>query len=176
MGEPTSNRPTRTRARSSAPFALALFAAGLIAAPTWAHGRAWNSVEPGTTKREEVVKRFGPATKVVSVEGKEVLAYLEKQAIRGTSQVQFRVDPATGLVDRIDVFPNRVIEKDAIENTYGPACPASAPPAGGCYLKKVTDDFRTYLYYAKSGVAVFLNDDAKTVQSLVFQIPPRSSP
>jgi hypothetical protein len=106
---------------------------------------------------------------VVIAEGKEVVAYFDEKAIKGTRQVQFTVDVGTQHIERISVFPGPVIDKESIESTYGPACPASGKqPATPCYQKKLTDDFRTYLFYARHGLAVFLNEDGKTVQSLTF--------
>ena len=37
------------------------------------------------------------------------------------------------------------------------------------YTKKLTEDFRTYFLYAKLGMAVFFNEDGKTVHSFIFQ-------
>lgn len=141
----------------------------LVAAPALA--RAWNGIEPGVNKRDDVVKKFGEPSKTVTSEGKEILAYLGKEAIRGTSQAQFRVDATTKLVERIDVFPGPVIDKEAIESTYGPACPQGPQPATACYVKRVTDDFQTYFLYGKLGLAIFFNEDGKTVHSFIFQAP-----
>jgi hypothetical protein len=151
--------------------ALCLWAALAAAKP-------WNGVDPGATKKDEVVKRFGEPSRTVQAEGKEVLAYFGPQAIKGTSQTQFRVDPASQLVERIDVFPGPNIERDVVESTYGPACPSSAinTSGGPCYFKKLTDDFRTYFLYPRLGLAVFFNEDGKTVQSFIFQPPKGSSP
>src|SRR4051794_37264753 len=118
----------------------ALTTALLLLAAT-AGAKPWNGVDPGTTKREDLVKKFGEPSRAVQLEGKEVLAYFGPQAIKGTSQTQFRVDPTTQLVERIDVFPGPVIEKDAVESTYGPNCNAGGGGAV-CYFKKLTDDFR----------------------------------
>jgi len=131
--------------------------------------KPWNGIDPGVSTRAEVVKKFGEPSKTLEVEGKEVLGYLGPNAIRGTQQAQFRVDPATQLIERIDVFPAPVIDKDTIENTYGRICPTTGPqPAGNCYVKKLTEDFKTYFQYVKLGLAIFFNDDAKTVQSFIF--------
>jgi hypothetical protein len=146
----------------------------LLVAPV-ASARAWNGIEPGVTHRDEVVKRFGPPTKTLNVEGHPVLAYTGSGAIKGTAQAQFRLDPTTGLVERIDVFPGPVVDRDAVESNYGPPCPATAAAASGaCFLKKLTEDFRTYYFYPRLGLAVFFDEDGDKVQSFVFQ-PPRSS-
>ena len=45
----------------------------LLLLSTLARAKAWNGVEPGVTRRDEVVKRFGPPSKTLTVSGKEVL-------------------------------------------------------------------------------------------------------
>jgi hypothetical protein len=153
------------------PVIAILFAAATAIVSLPAAAKPWQGIEPGTSRKEEVLKKFGDPSRTMSQDGKEILAYFSKEAIKGTTQAQFKVDPATGLVERIDVFPAPVIEKDTIENSYGGACPAGAMPATPCYLRKLTDDFRTYFLYVKIGVAIFFNEDGKTVQSFVFTTP-----
>lgn len=150
---------------------IAIVAVLLAAAPAVA--KPWQGIEPGQSKRDQIIQKFGEPSRVVTNEGKEIIAYLEQKAIKGTKQVQFRVDPGTQLVERIDVFPGPVIDKESVESTYGNACPASGrQPAAPCYQKKITDDFRTYLLYPKLGLAVFLNEDGKTVHSFIFTPQP----
>jgi len=137
-----------------------------------ARAKAWNGIEPGITHREEVVKRFGPPSKTVTVSGKEVLAYTDSAAMKGTSQAQFRVDPATRLVERIDVFPATVVDHETVEATFGPVCPKTgAPQPAACFQKKLTDDFRTYYVYARLGLAVFFDETEDRVQSFVYTAP-----
>lgn len=150
---------------------IAIVAVLLAAAPAVA--KPWQGIEPGQSKRDQVIQKFGEPSRVVTNEGKEIIAYLEQKAIKGTKQVQFKVDPGTQLVERIDVFPGPVIDKESVESTYGNACPASGKQsAAPCYQKKITDDFRTYLLYPKLGLAVFLNEDGKTVHSFIFTPQP----
>jgi len=150
---------------------IAIVAVLFAAAPAVA--KPWQGVEPGQTRREQVIQKFGEPSRVVTSEGKEVIAYLGERAIKGTKQVQFKVDPGTQLVERIDVFPGPVIDKESVESTYGNACPSGKAAASGpCYQKKLTDDFRTYMLYAKLGLAVFLNEDGKTVHSFIFTPQP----
>jgi hypothetical protein len=149
---------------------IAIVAVLLAAAPAVA--KPWQGIEPGQSKRDQVIQKFGEPSRIVTNEGKEVIAYLEQKAIKGTKQVQFKVDPGTQLVERIDVFPGPVIDKESVESTYGNACPAGKAPAAPCYQKKITDDFRTYLLYPKLGLAVFLNEDGKTVHSFIFTPQP----
>jgi len=151
---------------NSAPMRPSLFLSLLLASAALA--KPWQGIEPGTSKKAEVIDKFGPPSKVVKSEGAEILAYLGEQAIKGAKQAQFRVELATGLVDRIDVFPGPIIDKDAIETTYGPMC-ASPKGGGACYVKKLTDDFRTYFQYLSMGLTVFFKEDGKTVHSFVFQ-------
>ena len=150
---------------------IAIVAVLLAAAPAVA--KPWQGIEPGQSKRDQVIQKFGEPSRIVTNEGKEIIAYLEQKAIKGTKQVQFKVDPGTQLVERIDVFPGPVIDKESVESTYGNACPAAGKqPAAPCYHKKITDDFRTYLLYPKLGLAVFLNEDGKTVHSFIFTPQP----
>ena len=150
---------------------IAIVAVLFAAAPAVA--KPWQGVDPGQTKREQLIQKFGEPSRVVTAEGKEVIAYLGERAIKGTKQVQFKVDPGTQLVERIDVFPGPVIDKESVESTYGNACPSGKAAASGpCYQKKLTDDFRTYMLYAKLGLAVFLNEDGKTVHSFIFTPQP----
>ncbi|MFE8597506.1 hypothetical protein KYC5002_18535 [Archangium violaceum] len=149
---------------------IAIVAVLLAAAPVVA--KPWQGVEPGQTKKELLIQKFGEPSRTVTTEGKEIIAYFDQKAIKGTKQVQFKVDPGTQLVERIDVFPGPVIDKESVESTYGNACPAGKAPAGPCYQKKLTDDFRTYMLYAKLGLAVFLNEDGKTVHSFIFTPQP----
>ncbi|AGC44794.1 hypothetical protein MYSTI_03482 [Myxococcus stipitatus DSM 14675] len=143
--------------------ALAVFALAFPAA-----AKPWQGVEPGVTKKDEVIKKFGEPSRTVSQDGKETIAYLGKEAIKGTSQAQFKVDPTSQLIERIDVFPGPVIDKETIETSYGPACPSGPVPSAPCYQRKLTDDFRTYFLYPKLGLAIFFNEDGKTVQSFTF--------
>lgn len=150
-----------------------IFVLALIFVAPAALARPWQGIEPGSSTRQDVVKKFGEPSKVVPMAGgKETLAYFQKQAIRGTTQAQFRVDQQTGKVERIDVFPGPVVERETVEATYGPPCSASGKqPAAACFIKKLTDDFRTYYLYQRLGLAIFFNEDGKTVHSFVFQSP-----
>ena len=144
----------------------------LLLVASAASAKAWNGIEPGVSRRDEVVKRFGPPSKTLTVSGKEVLAYTDSAAMKGTSQAQFRVDPTTGVVDRIDVFPATVVDHETVEATFGPPCPKSgAPQPAACFQKKLTDDFRTYYLYARLGMAVFFEENEDRVQSFVYTAP-----
>lgn len=138
--------------------------------PAVALAKPWNGIDPGVSQKAEVTAKFGSPTRTVkAADGTEILAYLGKQAIKGTTQAQFKVASKSGTVERIDVFPGPKIDKDAVENSYGKACPPGPVPEAPCYLKKVTDDFRVYFHYAKLGLAIFFNEDGVTVNSFIFQ-------
>jgi hypothetical protein len=148
----------------TSPLAIAL-----LIAPC-AFAKPWNGIEPGVSHRDEVVKKFGAPSKTVQVEGKEILAYVGPQTIKGTTEAQFKIDAGTKVVERIDVFPGPTVDKDTVESTYGPPCPPGPQPATACYVRKLTDEFQTYFFYSKLGLAIFLNEDGKTVHSFVFQV------
>lgn len=138
----------------------------LVSAPALA--KPWHGIEPGVSRLEMVIEKFGAPTRRVPTGAKEILAYIGAQAIRGTKQAQFRVDSRTGTVERIDVFPAPVIDLSGIEESYGPVCRKGGEVP--CYVKKVTKDQRVYLDYVSLGLAIFLNADGKTVHSFVFQL------
>ncbi|HVE82203.1 MAG TPA: hypothetical protein VND93_05125 [Myxococcales bacterium] len=149
----------------------ALTLAAFIALAPAALAKPWNGIDPGTSKKDEVIKKFGDPSKVVKSDkdAKETLAYLGEKAIKGTTQAQFKVDAQSGTVERIDVFPGPVIDKDMVESSYGAACPSAPPmPKDPCYVKKITDNFKAYFVYVKLGLAVFFKEDNKTVSSFVF--------
>jgi hypothetical protein len=89
--------------------------------------------------------------------------------MKGTSQAQFRVEPSTGVVERIDVFPATAIDRETVEATFGPVCPkAGAAQPAACFQKRLTDDFRTYYVYTRLGLAVFFEENEDRVQSFVY--------
>ena len=105
---------------------LAITAVLLFAIP--AAAKPWQGIEPGVSKREEIIQKFGEPSRLVTNDNKEIIAYFSKEAIKGTTQAQFKVDATTKIVERIDVFPGPVIDKETIENSYGPACPSGPSP------------------------------------------------
>ena len=145
--------------RVSSSVLVVLLAGSALAKP-------WNGIEPTVTTKDAVVKKFGEPSKVTLVSGREVLTYSAFKAIKGTVQAQFRIDPATGTVDRIDVFPEPVIDQDAIEKNYGAEC--SPGESDGCYVRRAQDKKPAYFLYAKLGLAIFFKEDGKTVQSFAF--------
>jgi hypothetical protein len=131
--------------------------------------KAWNGITPGVSTRDEVVKKFGEPSKVVAAGGREVLAYQQGKLIKGTTQAQFKVDPKTSIVERIDVFPAPVLSLEDIASAYGPLCSAQAPETREkpCYLKR-EDEKKMYVVYVRLGLAVFFTSDGKSVQTFAF--------
>lgn len=148
-----------------------LFPLLFLVSLTWAwapvHARAWRGIDPGKSRREDIVRAFGEPSKALTLNGKEVLAYYARNAIKGTSQVQFKVNPVSGTVERIDVFPGPVIDKAAVEGSYGPACTTKSNPAP-CYTARIDGQGQLRFRYATVGMLVFFNPDGTTVQSFVF--------
>jgi hypothetical protein len=139
-----------------------MLAGGALAKP-------WNGIVPGSSTKADVVKRFGPPTKTVTQNGREVMAYQKANLIKGTTQAQFKIDVKTQVVDRIDVFPAPVLTLADVSQAYGPACTVEAPETAErpCYLKR-DDPQRSYVTYARLGLAIFFGPDGNTVQSFAF--------
>jgi hypothetical protein len=140
---------------------LAMLVAMTVAKP-------WQGIEPGVSTRDDIIEKFGKPTKTVTGDGQEVLAYQKGNQITGTKQAQFKVDSKTGVVQRIDVFPEPKLVLKQIEKKYGPECGAkgSDTKEKPCYLKRVEPQ-RMYVVYGKLGLAVFFSDDG-TVASFAF--------
>jgi len=131
--------------------------------------KPWNGITPGVSTRDEVLKKFGEPSKVVTTAGRDVLAYQTGKLIKGTTQTQFRIDQKTNVVERIDVFPAPLLTLDDITGAYGPACTPQTPETAEkpCYLKR-EDEKRFYVVYVKLGLAVFFTSDGKSVQTMAF--------
>lgn len=142
----------------------------VVLAAASAFAKPWNGITPGKSKKADVVEKFGQPSKLVNAGGREVYAYLKEKAIKGTVQAQFKVDPATGVVDRIDVFPAVEVNRTDVVDSYGKECPEkppSGPDAPACFLKR-TDGRRVYYLYANLGLAIFFKEDSDQVQSMTF--------
>jgi hypothetical protein len=133
-----------------------------------AQAKPWQGITPGKSKKADVIEKFGAPTKQVNSGGREVYAYLKEKAIQGTVQAQFKVEPGSGVVDRIDVFPAVEVSRKEVVEQYGTECPekpkADAPT---CFLKR-TDGKRVYYLYNQLGLAVFFKEDSDVVQSMTF--------
>ncbi|MFZ5445778.1 MAG: hypothetical protein ACOZQL_37645 [Myxococcota bacterium] len=135
--------------------------------PALAVARPWQGIVPGGSSCIDVVGKFGEPTKTVTANGLEVLVYSGARAIKGTVQAQFKCDPTSKEVKRIDVYPEPILDAAAIEKSYGQACEATQAQEP-CYWKRETAQKHVYFQYAKLGLAVFFKEDGKTVQSFAF--------
>ena len=144
----------------------------LALTPMLGLAKPWQGIVPGGGSSElDVIGKFGEPTRRLSARGQSVLVFSGAQAIKGTVQAQFKSDPATKEVQRIDVYPEPVIDREAIEKSYGRSCEAT----GGsepCYWRKETAQKHPYFLYPKLGLAIFFKDDDKTVLSFAF-LPPQ---
>jgi hypothetical protein len=148
--------------------ALGIVAAAAFSRPAFA--KPWNGITPGSSTKVDVVKRFGEPTKKVSEKGKEVVAYIGEQAIKGTTQTQFTLN-ASGVVEQIVVFPSSQVDKATVEDNFGPPCSGAPASAAACYTKKLTDDYRTYFWYKRLGLVIFFTEDGKSVYSFMYNAP-----
>ncbi len=139
----------------------------LVLLPALALSKPWQSIHPGGSSAIDVVGKFGEPSKKVAARGQEVLIYAGAKAIKGTVQAQFKCDPDSKEVKRIDVYPEPVIDASAIEASYGKACDA-LKPVEPCYYAKETAQKQVYFLYLKLGLAIFFKDDGKTVLSFAF--------
>lgn len=146
------------------PLASVLFL--LAASPSLA--KPWQGITPGKSKKADVVEKFGAPSKQVNAGGREVYAYLKEKAIQGTVQAQFKVDPASGLVDRIDVFPSVEVKRSEVVESFGAECPEKPKPEGPDCFHKRTDGKRVYYLYQALGLAVFFKEDSDLVQSMTY--------
>lgn len=136
--------------------------------------KPWNGLDPGVASALDVVDKFGEPTKHVSIKGKDVLVYSGDRAIKGTIQVQFKVDPKSQTVERIDLYPEPVITSAQIQKSYGEVC-AARGPTEPCFYSRETPSKRRYFLYLKLGLAIFFKDDNETVKSFSF-LPAGSVP
>ena len=140
----------------------------LTLTPLLASAKPWQGISPGGGSSElDVVGKFGEPSRKLSARGQLVLVCSGVQAIKGTVQAQFKCDPATKEVQRIDVYPEPVIDIAAIEKSYGKSC-ESTGGAEPCYWRKETAQKHPYFLYPKLGLAIFFKDDDKTVLSFAF--------
>jgi hypothetical protein len=150
-----------------------IIAALALASSAWA--KPWMGIAPGKSTREDVIVKFGDPLKELEDGGDKVLGFGGAKAIKGTEQVQIRIGSVSNVVERIDVFPQAIIDREAIEGTYGQRCGAGGV-APACYEVKVTDDFKPYFFFGQLGVAVFFDQDPPKVSSFVFSRPVAPTP
>jgi len=135
-----------------------------VAFPGGAHARAWKGITPGATTQAEVVEKFGEPTTKTKRTGRTVLAYYGEQALEGTRQAQFHVDPQ-GVVVEITIFLTAQLDAESIEGTYG------KPPQ----RTFVEDTFQKVWLYPTQGVTVYFNKEGN-VEALTFAPGTKSQP
>ena len=128
----------------------------LALAPGLASARAWKGVNPGTSTQQEVVDRFGEPTTRTKRSGRTVLAYYGEQALEGTRQAQFHVDPQNVVIE-ITIFLTAQLDQESIEGTYG------KPPQ----RTFVEDTFQKVWVYPQQGVTVYFGKEGN-VEALTF--------
>lgn len=139
----------------------------LCLAALCAEARPWNGITPGKSTKADVIEKFGAPSKQLNTGGREVYAYLKDKAIKGTVQAQFKVNPQSGVVDRIDVFPAVEVAREDIVDSYGPECTGKEEKDAPCFFKR-TDGKKVYYLYQSLGLAIFFKEDAPVVLSMTF--------
>jgi hypothetical protein len=120
-------------------------------------GNCWKEIEPGISRREDVVNRFGLPNAIFTVSDPEVLGYADSAKMKGTLKVNFIVDPATAVVQEIHVYPAPAIKHGTIESHLGPECPeARAPQPTACFQRAAGPD--RYVY-SRLNLEVFFERD-----------------
>ena len=150
-----SSRAMRAHA-SAAALALSL---ALSMVPAIASARAWHGLNPGTSTKAEVVKKFGSPTRELPMTARYAsgLIYQAKESEDyGAEEAQFFFDDKGKLTD-IFVFPAVALKKDDIVKAYGTA-----------FEERRTDDFRLYFQYKADGFVVFFDKDNDSVYQLEF--------
>lgn len=144
-------------------FLLACLSSALSSA------KPWQGIQPGASSALDVFGKFGEPTKKTEVKGQVVLVYSGLRAPGGTVQAQFKLEPGSQTVARIDVYPAPQIDKAAVEKSYGPKCDEKAPEkTEPCYFLKESEGKKApYFVYLKLGLAVFFKPDG-TVLSFAF--------
>ncbi len=149
----------------------------LVVLASWSRAalaKPWNGLDPGVASVIDVIGKFGEPGKRVTLKGKDVLVYSGDRALKGAVQVQFKVDPKSQTVERIDLYPEPVITSAQIQKSYGEACAAHGP-VEPCFYSRETPTKHRYFLYLKLGLAIFFKDDNETVKSFSF-LPAGSSP
>src|SRR5574337_908306 len=88
----------------------------LAIGPAAASARAWKGITPGTSTQADVTEKFGEATTKTKRASRTVLAYYGEQALDGTRQAQFHVDPQ-GVMVEIAIFLTAQLDAESIEGT-----------------------------------------------------------
>lgn len=140
---------------------------GLLLVSSAVFAKPWQGIQPGVSSTLDVYGKFGEPTKKTDVKGQTVLIYAGLQAIPGTVQAQFKLSPGADTVARIDVYVSPVIDKAAVEESYGPQCDAKKKDPdlqSPCYfVKEAGAGKKPYLVYLRLGLAVFFKDDGNVL-------------
>src|SRR5512138_2606762 len=131
--------------------------AAMLLGPSLPEARAWKGINPGTSKRDDVVTRFGEPSSRKVRGTRTVLAYYGDQALEGTTQAQFQVD-ASGTVQEITIFLATPLDAETIEGTYG-------RPTQKTFVE---DTFQKVWIYAGQGVTVYWAKDGTGAEALSF--------
>lgn len=149
---------------------------GILLLSSAVFAKPWQGIQPGVSSTLDVFGKFGEPTKKTDIKGQTVLIYAGLQAIPGTVQAQFKLTPAGDTVARIDVYVSPVIDKAAVEESYGPQCPPKKKDPdleSPCYfLKDSGGGKKPHFVYQRLGLAVFFKEDG-TVLSFAF-LPPKA--
>ncbi len=131
----------------------------LFAIPSTSFGRAWHGLNPGTSTKNEVIKKFGSPTRELPMTASyaSALVYQAKEAQEyGADEAQFFFDNA-GKLTSVFVFPAVEMKKDDVIKAFGTA-----------FEERRTDDFRLYFQYKAEGFVVFFGKDNDTVYQLQY--------
>jgi hypothetical protein len=151
---------------------LAIVLGMLIGPP--AQALSWKGIEPGTSTRADVVAAFGAPSRTVESGGTDILAYLGAQALEGARQAHFRIDRATSVVQRVDIFPAPTLPLNRLDTLYGPPCGAGGPSQQPCY-QPAPKKAHQYVY-PQTGLLVHMEPDGQTVKVLTLRSLPRPAP
>lgn len=147
------------RSRSRRALLAAFLTAAMLVPLGAARAQPWQNIVPGQSTEKDVVGRFGQPAKRLQEKGRTVFSYQEDHAIKGARQANFYFDKK-GVVVEIHVFPKAVVAVDVVVSTFGTG-----------FTKRLTDDYRTYYYYGKLGLVVFLSTNGKTVSAFLYTVP-----
>lgn len=133
----------------------------------------WNGAEPGVTRTQELLERFGKPARRTRKGGQFLLDYRGKALPRDTRAVRFYVDAEQDVLRRIDVFPKKPLTRSGLEEDFGPACADAPRPESPCYEARATADNQLAFAYPALGLeARFLRG---RVMALTYQEPLRPS-
>ncbi len=129
----------------------------LLLGPASALARPWKGITPGASAGADVEKKFGEPTTRTKRGARVILAYYGDQALEGTKQTQFHLDPS-GVVQEITVFLAAPLDPETIEGTYG-------KPTQKTFVEET---FQKVWVFAGQGVAVYWAKDGSGVEALSF--------